>query len=117
MKTMPQLTQWRKNGRHLPPFMRDFHDQKDLFKAIHDVYRLDEKKDHRDPIGFTTAMIYTIDSFLWFMAAHGYTLQRCRAKQEFADIHATISEATEARNAHFAKLLSERHSEGKRESL
>lgn len=107
MKTSNDLKQWRKDGQHLPPFMRDFHDQKDLFKAIHDIYSLHEAKDHRAPIGFSDAMIYTIDNFLWFMAAHGYTLQRCRAKQEFVDIHATISEATEKRNSHFMKLLTE----------
>ena len=32
------------------------------------------------------AHTYVIDLFLWFMALHGYTLQRSRAKEEFYDL-------------------------------
>lgn len=105
--TPVDLKAWRDSGAHLPPSMRDFHAQKDLFKAIHELYKLDEKKDHRDPIGWTDAHIYTVDGFLWFMAAHGYTLQRCRAKQEFYDLDATVEAARKERNAAFAKMLNE----------
>jgi hypothetical protein len=110
---MSELREWRKRGDHLPPFMRDFHDQKDLFKAIHDLYKLDDVKDHRDPISFVTAMIYTMDSFLWFMAGHGYTLQRCRAKQPFMNVHETVTAAREARDKAFAAMLNQ-HIESRR---
>ncbi|HBE9089627.1 TPA: hypothetical protein KNG84_001649, partial [Serratia fonticola] len=29
------LAKWLKSGEYLPAFMRDFHDQKDIFKAMH----------------------------------------------------------------------------------
>lgn len=31
------IQHWRESGLYLPEFMRDFHDQKDLFKALQDV--------------------------------------------------------------------------------
>lgn len=75
---MKNLTEWLKTGEYLPDFMRDFHDQKDLFKAIHSAYRND------DPAGrmpsWVTSHIYVVDWFLWFMASRGYTLQKCRKK-------------------------------------
>jgi hypothetical protein len=88
---MSALRQWRIDGNHLPHFMRDFHDAKDLFKTIHDQYKLYDANDGRSSPSWIDAQIYVMDSFLWFMAAHGYTLQRCRAKQEFVDIYGTLA--------------------------
>lgn len=82
-----KVQNWRKNGKHLPPFMRDFHDQKDLFKSIRDIY---EPLQEPYEINWVTAQIYTIDRFLWFMAAHGYTLQKNRSKLDFNWIEHTI---------------------------
>lgn len=35
--TPADFDRWRREGQYLPEFMRDFHDQKDLFKALQDV--------------------------------------------------------------------------------
>lgn len=69
--------------KHLPPFMRDFHDQKALFKAIHNEYDLNDNK--KCP-NWIQAHIYTIDIFLWYMGQRGYTLQKSRADVEFKSL-------------------------------
>ncbi|AHK11168.1 hypothetical protein S14_56 [Shewanella sp. phage 1/4] len=87
----PTFHDWRKEGKHLPHFMRDFHDQKDLFKAM-TVYF-----DNSDecPVNWVDGHVYTIDWFLWFMAAHGYTLQKNRSAVEFLDYEMTIRSCME----------------------
>jgi hypothetical protein len=88
--------------------MRDFHDAKDLFKAMHE---LQKPADPSDVIGghysidFVTGQCYVIDRFLWFMARRGYTLQRSRARLPFRDLQADVSAATEKRNARGMALL------------
>lgn len=88
------LKRWLKSGAYLPDCLKDFHDQKNVFK------RLDEMADRHEWINgkpdWITLQIYTIDVFLYFMAAHGYTLQRSRLPEEkrppFCDLKATIDE-------------------------
>lgn len=92
---------WKESGKHLPKFMRDFHDQKDLFKAISQAYRDSES----NIVNWRDAQIYTIDCFLWFMASHGYTLQKSRKHVESYDIEASIQHAREIRNERFTKDL------------
>lgn len=76
-----------KDGNYLPPFMRDFHDQKRLFKAIQGHYSERIKEDRlMQGLNWVMAHTYVIDLFLWFMALHGYTLQKSRAKEEFYDL-------------------------------
>lgn len=97
---------WLKSGEYLAPFMRDFHDQKDLFKAIHDQYRLHESHSTSDvPIDFVQAQIYTVDRFLWFMAEHGYTLQRSRKRVQFCDLEATVQHRKKIRDEAMAKAM------------
>ena len=83
---------WLESGKYLPEFMRDFHDQKDLFKCIHD--RIEPSP---DDISWAQGHIYVIDKFLWFMAKRGYTLQRNRSNLPFRDIEADVRESTKAR--------------------
>ena len=86
-----QLTAWRRAGKHLPRFMRDFHDQKLLFKFIHDQTGAHEPSTNGfTPPSWVDAQIYVIDYFLWCMARHGFTLQRCRASIPFADLGAEM---------------------------
>lgn len=80
-----EMKAWLDSQKHLPVFMRDFHDQKDLFKAIHDLYSSNET--HREMPNWIQSHMYTIDWFLWYMASRGYTLQKCRAKQDFKPFH------------------------------
>jgi hypothetical protein len=80
--------QWREDAQHLPEFMRDFHDQKNLFKALSSSF---ENSDEC-PINFRDGQIYTIDWFLWFMAIHGYKLTKTTANVEHKDIDDAISQ-------------------------
>lgn len=93
-----RLDRWLHEGRYLPRFMRDFHDQKDLFKAIHQTIKVHDK-DYIGDVTWVKGQIYVIDIFLWWMARRGYTLQPARADLEFVDIHETIHQQNERRSA------------------
>jgi hypothetical protein len=76
---MRQVDEWLKSGDYLPPALRDFHAQKDLFKWLHGSVQLpDECKD----LNWVAAHIYVTDVFLWCLARRGYTLQATRTKVE-----------------------------------
>lgn len=95
-----EIQAWRKRGAYLPDFMRDFHDQKDLFKAMQEVVERSNAKhgSHRAmQATWTDYHIYTVDIFLWVLAAHGYTLQRARRRFRFADIFDFTGEAKRRR--------------------
>jgi hypothetical protein len=79
------------DGKHLPDFLKDFHDQKAIFKTIQQW--ADGRNSFNDlPNSWVDNQIYTIDYFLWCMALHGYKLQKITAKDiEFLDIN-TIKE-------------------------
>jgi len=96
-----ELKEWRKKGEHLPTFMRDFHDQKDLFKAVHNL----TEHEITERLSWVDAHIYTIDMFLWFMARHGYTLQKSRKKVNFEDINKNIEHCNNERAKTFSALL------------
>jgi len=81
---MKRLKQWLESGEYLPRPIRDFHDQKDLFKNMHIVYR-DSESATKVP-NWVNGQIYVIDWFLWYMASRGYTLQKSRKKVEFMDM-------------------------------
>jgi hypothetical protein len=111
MKTAEDLIAWRQNGGHLPAFMKDFHDQKDLFKTIHQIYtKAEEGKaiSMQEMPNWREAQCYTIDWFLWFMATHGYTLQRSRRDLPFSDIDQTINESREASVKALSLILGEK---------
>jgi hypothetical protein len=76
-----ELDAWLKSGEYLPDFMRDFHDQKDLFKTMHSLYR-DNERAHEMP-HWCAGHEYVVDWFLWYMASRGYTLQKSRKKIQF----------------------------------
>jgi hypothetical protein len=89
------LREWLNSGKYLPWFLRDFHDQKEVFKRIQENVNRVAKEKKSDPfyeINWTQAHVYVIDFFLWFMACHGYTLQKTRTKVEFSDIVDTMEE-------------------------
>lgn len=95
----PTPDSWLRRGEYLPDFMRDFHDQKDLFKALQEV--VDRRNDRDGNLSYTAeitwvgAHVYTVDVFLWVLAKHGYTLQRSRKRVAFKSIHDFIGEAME----------------------
>lgn len=107
---MRTMGQWLSSGLYLPRVIRDFHDQKAVFKW---VWRKLEKRmaeDHscRMYIGsmnWTGAQVFVIDHFLWWMAMHGYTLQRSRSRDDFAEWESSIRAMKDEDAALFRKML------------
>lgn len=108
-----KLKRWRADGKHLPKILKDFHNQKEIFRTMHQMTGWNDKDDRdkfmpsssRD-ITPVDGQIYTIDCFLWFMARHGYTLQKSRARDlEFDDLQTNVKLCEDARNKQFANLL------------
>jgi len=111
--TQADFDRWRREGQYLPEFMRDFHDQKDLFKALQDVVDRANAKNgsHRSlNASWTEYHIYTVDIFLWVLAAHGYTLQRSRRRFGFRDIYDFVSQARDAAREAMAAIFRNRPS-------
>lgn len=100
----PAVEQWCKSGKYLPPILRDFHDQKDIFKTIHAMTAV-EKHNYCSDVDWVKGHCYVIDIFLWFMARHGYTLQRSRMPLEFDDLDAHVKARKDRDSQHFAGML------------
>lgn len=98
------VDQWLKSGDYLPKPLRDFHDQKEVFQAMHEIVREDPTALVRRP-DWIQGQCYVIDVFLWFMARRGWTLQRTRRHGDFRDLEADVRAKTEARNAASSALL------------
>ena len=99
---MNSVQAWLKSGAYLPKFMRDFHDQKNLFKCINEI------KGDKEPYStWRDEHIYTIDNFLWFMARHGYVLTKSRTKLDFADIDKRLLDFYNAEQELSAKMINE----------
>jgi hypothetical protein len=89
---MSSPEQYTQDKHYLPDFMKDFHDQKDLFKAIQQLYK-DNESIKKMPQGWVDNHIYVVDYFLWFMGQHGYKLQKVRKKGiKFYSLRQTIDE-------------------------
>ena len=99
-----KLKQWRAEGNYLPEVLRDFHDQKEVFKAMHDMLIVNPS-DIGSQISFVEGQVYVVDRFLWFMARHGYTMQKSRARQNFESLTDNVQALTEQRNDAFSKML------------
>ncbi len=88
------LLEYLQSGKHLPECLQDFHDAKDVFKCVGNSGCDDPMTTEGSPdpyaVNWVQGQIYCIDKFLWFMAAHGYTLQRSRKKLATKDLNETI---------------------------
>lgn len=94
------LETYMQNEENLPEFMKDFHDQKDLFKAIYAQYSEGNNKELLSNVNWRDAHCFTIDVFLWWMGMHGYKLQKSRKKGvEFYDPIDTIKYFTDLRKS------------------
>lgn len=102
MTTEAAREAWMESGEYLPEPMRDFHNQKDIFKAIHQAYAL---HDNADSPSWVQAHIYTVDNFLWYMARCGYTLQRSRKKLPFRDLDDDVAVARDQRVYAMADMI------------
>lgn len=100
------LDSWLKSGRYLPAPLRDFHDQKEVFKAMHEIIQERPGDTIKRP-SWIEGQVYVIDIFLWFMARRGYTLQRTRRRGEYRDLEADVRGQTERRNAAYMAALSQ----------
>lgn len=102
---MADLGEWMKSGRYLPPALRDFHDQKAAFKAMHAIVDC-SAHEIAGKVDWIAGQCYVIDVFLWFMAKRGYTLQRSRARLPFASLEADIEASERRQTAAFAAYIS-----------
>jgi len=106
---------WIAGGKYLPEPLRDFHDQKRLFKRIQvnveNKIRRNKQERGYDPylqgINWCMAHVYVIDFFLWFMALHGYTLQRSRQKFAFDDLDETMQDFEKQQIEQYKDIFSE----------
>jgi hypothetical protein len=83
-ESQEKLNDFLTSGEYLPPILRDFHDQKNVFKSMHLLYQ-DNPSAETAP-NWRDGHVYTIDWFLFFMGSRGYTLQKCRKNIEFKEI-------------------------------
>jgi hypothetical protein len=108
----PVVTGWLRSGEYLPDFMRDFHDQKDLFKAVDDIRQRSVERNggsYMRDLSWSDAHVYTVDIFLWMMARHGYTLQRSRKRGvTFPDVHDFTAESKRREREAFASAFADR---------
>lgn len=102
-----ELQKWRAEQKHLPEFMRDFHNCKQLFKGIEDFIVLEDDHPARQ-VNWRQAHCYTIDVFLWFMARHGYTLQRSRARLDFENLQELMNRLDSERSKAFTEAMLKR---------
>lgn len=95
------------SGEHLPEILKDFHDQKDFFKAIY--HNCGETSDVLKDVNWMQAHVLTIDVFLHWAGLHGYKLQKSRAKGvEFYDIEETINAFKAKQSELFSEMLKDR---------
>jgi hypothetical protein len=102
-----------KSEAHLPAPLRDFHDAKDFFKLLHRKCASNDDgtfEYNGDKINWVQGQCYVIDWFLHYMAQRGWTLQRSRAKVDFADLYEEIKQMKEEDAEAFRQaLLEESH--------
>ena len=81
----------------MPDCLKDFHDAKDLFKALWtSCMTKDDKADHMyRGFNWRNTMCFVMDKFLWFMAQHGYVLRQARHKRDYANMGETIEKNRE----------------------
>lgn len=92
----PALKEHLESGGYIPSEFRDFHELKDLFKAI-GPRDLSTHPQIPDEINFRRGMIYVVDHFLHFMAIHGYELRKVEDGIPRKDLQEAIQASNEAR--------------------
>lgn len=108
---MKNIETWLASARYLPEPLRDFHDAKSVFKTIHARIKDDPQALIKRP-SWVEGQCYVIDTFLWFMARRGYTLQRSRAKLHFRDLAADIEEVEAYEHSLLNSFLSAKKATG-----
>lgn len=98
------IDSWLKSGEYLPEPLRDFHDQKDVFKAMHGIIK-ERPGDFIKRPTWIEGQVYVIDVFLWFMARRGYTLQRTKRRGAFRDLDADVKAQNEKEDESFIAMF------------
>lgn len=106
------MESWLNNHEHLPVVLRDFHDQKDVFKAMHSIVLENPDALVKRP-SWIEGHCYVIDVFLRFMARRGYTLQRTRRRGEFRDLANDVKAENAKRCAAFSAALAAKPEQNK----
>ncbi len=118
-KQEQELNEKLKNQQFLPAWMRDFHEQKDVFKSFSQWFR-EALKNHRaksdmdcltdalDGLGWVDIHIFMVDYFLYWMATQGYHLQKWNPKCGTYDIHETIAKRRKQELEDLHALISQR---------
>ena len=101
---MINVEAWLQSGKYLPKCLRDFHDQKAVFKTMHTRIKEDPTALIKRP-DWVAGQVYVIDTFLWFMARRGYTLQKVRAKGDFRDLDADVAKFNKEQSESFTNIL------------
>jgi len=99
-----EITEYNKQLKYLPDFMKDFHDQKDLFKCIQSVYESNERF-KEFPNTWVDNHGFIIDYFLWFMSLHGYKLQKIKGDIEVCNIQKTIEDYKTERDKQIVNIF------------
>lgn len=114
--------------QHLPREFRDFHAQKDLFKSFYEWFRprVEKlKKRHSggditlsefDSMTWMGAHVFTIDHLLYWLALHGYRLQRWNPQCETYDVQEVIAARREQELDDLAVLFASRKKEKEEEA-
>ena len=100
------ISEWRESKDYLPDFLRDFHDQKDLFKCMHEMIDV-EKNEYAKTVSWVAGQCYVIDIFLWFLSRYGYKIQRSSAKVEFENLNDAIRRCNEKHMSQLAATINE----------
>ncbi len=100
------IKEWRESGDYLPDFLRDFHDQKDFFKAMHDIIDVEGHVYAKEVSGIA-GHCYVVDIFLWFLSRFGYKIQKSKADVDFEDLEKAITACRENRLKKFESLLNQ----------
>lgn len=98
------IDSWLKSGEYLPEPLRDFHDQKDVFKAMHEIIK-ERPGDFIKRPTWVEGQVYVIDVFLWFMARRGYTLQRTKRRGAFRDLAADVKAQNDKETESFMAIF------------
>lgn len=99
-----KINKWLQSGKHLPKCIRDFHDQKNLFKSIFE--RMEPNKEYfLKELDYINTHTFVIDYFLYFMGRRGYTLQKNRTKLNFSDLSNDLEEYGKERKNRELKVL------------
>ncbi len=76
-KNDSNIEYYRKELKYLPDFIKDFHNQKDLFKIIHGWYNPHSiENELLKKITFRDGQIFIIDYVLWCLSKYGFKIQR-----------------------------------------